>query len=49
MFFLGVVVIIAWIFCFFYYEDLIPRNINVGMMMAGLFMMGWGLLKGKNY
>ena len=49
MFFLGIVVIITWIFCFFYYEDLIPRNINVAMMMTGLFMMGWGLLRGKNY
>ena len=49
MFFVGATIIIAWIFCFFYYEDLMPRNVSVGMMMVGLFTMGWGLLRGKDY
>ena len=49
MFFIGAIIIIAWIFSFFYYEDLVPRNVNVGMMMAGLFCMGWGLLRGKDH
>jgi hypothetical protein len=47
MFVLGSMIIIAWVFCFFYYGDAIPRNINIAMVIAGLFTMGWGLLAGK--
>ncbi len=49
MFLIGIIITLAWIFSFFYYEDMVPRNVSIGMMMAGLFSMGWGLLKGKNY
>ncbi len=49
MFVLGIVIIVSWLFCFVYYEDIFPRNVNVGLVIAGLVSMGWGLLKGKNY
>ncbi len=49
MFILGAFILIAWVFCFFYYGDLIPRNWSVAMVIGGLFSMGWGLLKGKHY
>ncbi len=49
MFLLGSFIIIAWVFCNFYYADALPRNYSVGMMFAGLFTMGWGLLKGKQF
>ena len=49
MFILGAFILIAWVFCFFYYPDEIPRNWSVGMVISGLFSMGWGLLKGKHY
>ena len=47
MFILGVFIILGWLFGFFYYGDTVPRNVMVGMMLAGLFSMGWGLLTGK--
>lgn len=47
MFVLGAMIILAWVFCFFYYGDMIPQNISVGMIIGGLFTMGWGLLTGK--
>lgn len=48
MFIFGVFIILAWLFIFFYYgEGFMPRNVFVGMMIAGLFSMGWGLLVGK--
>lgn len=47
MFVLGAFITLSWIFCFFYYGDFLPRNLMVGMMIAGLFSMGWGLLAGK--
>ena len=49
MFIFGAFILIAWAFCFLYYGDSIPRNWNVGMVIGGLFSMGWGLLKGKHY
>ncbi len=49
MFVLGAFIILAWLFCFVYYDDILPRDVNVGMIIAGLFSLGWGLLKGKNY
>ena len=49
MFIFGAFILIAWVFGVFYYGDEIPRNWSVGMMMGGLFSMGWGLLKGKNF
>jgi hypothetical protein len=48
MFTLGGFILTAWVFCFFYYGDTLPRNWSVGMVIGGLFTMGWGLLKGKN-
>ncbi len=48
MFILGVLLTVSWIFCFFYYENMIPRNAMVALMISGLFTMGWGLLKGKH-
>lgn len=47
MFILGVFIILAWIFSFFYYDDMVPQTVSVGMIIAGLFSMGWGLLVGK--
>lgn len=47
MFLLGVALIIGWIFCFFYYGDVIPQNWSIGIMIAGIFSMGWGLLTSK--
>jgi hypothetical protein len=47
MFILGIFLILGWLFGFFYYADLMPRYVSVGMVIAGLFSMGWGLLKGK--
>lgn len=47
MFLLGAFIIMSWIFCFFYYEDMLPNQVTVGMIIAGLFTMGWGLLAGK--
>jgi hypothetical protein len=47
MFFLGAVIILGWVFCFFYYGDMIPQNVSVAMIIGGLFTMGWGLLTGK--
>jgi len=47
MFLLGGALLASWVFCFFYYEDAIPRTIMVGMMVGGLFSMGWGLLTDK--
>lgn len=47
MFIFGVMVTGAWLFCFFYYGDTVPRNVMVGMMIFGLFSMGWGLLAGR--
>ena len=47
MFILGVFITLSWIFCFFYYEAMIPRNIMVAMMVSGLFTMGYGLLRGR--
>ena len=49
MFLLGAFILVGWIFCNFYYVDELPRNWSVGMMFAGLFSMGWGLLKGKQF
>ena len=49
MFLLGSFITIGWVFCNFYYEDAMPRSWNVGMMFAGLFTMGYGLLKGKQF
>ncbi len=49
MFLLGSLVTISWVFCFFYYQDIMPRNYSVIMMISGLFLMGWGLLKGKQF
>jgi hypothetical protein len=49
MFILGIVLVLGWLFGFFYYGDIMPRNVSVGMVIAGLFSMGWGLLKGKDY
>ena len=48
MFVLGVLIILSWLFCFVYYDDILPRDVNVGMVIAGLFTMGYGLLRGKN-
>jgi hypothetical protein len=39
--------ILSWLFCFFYYGEILPRNVMVGMLIVGLFSMGWGLLAGK--
>lgn len=47
MFIFGTLVILSWLFCFFYYGELLPRNVMVGMLIVGLFSMGWGLLAGK--
>lgn len=47
MFILGAFITLAWLFCFFYYGEFLPRNIFVGMMIAGLSCMGWGLMVGK--
>ncbi len=47
MFLLGVFITLGWLFMNFYYGDSLPRNVSVGIMMAGLFITGWGLLKGK--
>ena len=47
MFVFGVMIIVSWLFCFVYY-DIFPRNVNVGLVIAGLASMGWGLLRGKN-
>ena len=49
MFLLGSIILISWVFCNFYYEDMLPRSWSVYMMFAGLFAMGWGLLKGKQF
>ncbi len=49
MFLLGAFITIGWVFCNFYYADTLPRNWSVGMMFAGLFAMGYGLLKGKQF
>ena len=49
MFLLGSLVTLSWVFCTFYYEDALPRNWSVAMMISGLFLMGWGLLKGKDF
>ena len=49
MFILGGFILTAWVFCVLYYGDLLPRNWSVGMVISGLFSMGWGLLKGKHY
>ncbi len=48
MFALGVLIIASWLFCFIYYDDIFPRNVNIGMVIAGLFSLGWGLMRGKN-
>jgi hypothetical protein len=47
MFILGVFLTLGWIFCFFYYDNMIPRDWMVAILISGLFTMGWGLLKGK--
>jgi hypothetical protein len=47
MFIFGALVILSWLFCFFYYGEVFPRNVMVGMLIVGLFSMGWGLLAGK--
>lgn len=47
MFLLGAAILMSWVFCFFYYEDSVPRNVMVVMIVAGLFSMGWGLLTDK--
>jgi hypothetical protein len=47
MFIFGALVILSWLFCFFYYGEIFPRNMMVGMLIVGLFSMGWGLLAGK--
>ncbi len=47
MFYLGGAILMSWVFCFFYYEDAVPRNVMVAMIVGGLFSMGWGLLTGK--
>ena len=47
MFIFGALVILSWLFCFFYYDEALPRNVMVAMLIAGLFSMGWGLLVGK--
>ena len=47
MFLLGVFITLGWLFMNFYYGDALPRNVSVGIMMSGLFITGWGLLKGK--
>jgi len=49
MFLLGSFILIAWVFYNFYYADALPRNWSVYMMFAGLFSMGYGLLKGKQF
>ncbi len=49
MFLLGSIVTLSWVFCNFYYQDVLPRNWSVTMMISGLFFMGWGLLKGKQF
>ena len=49
MFLLGSFITIAWVLCTFYYEDIMPRSWMVGTMFAGLFSMGYGLLKGKQF
>ncbi len=48
MFTLGSLIIIAWVFGFFYYGEAIPDNVTVGMVIGGLFTMGWGLLSGRH-
>ncbi len=47
MFIFGALVILSWLFCFFYYDEALPRTVMVGMLIAGLFSMGWGLLAGR--
>lgn len=48
MFILGSIITLSWLFIFFYYgEGFLSRNVMVGMMIAGLFSMGWGLLTGR--
>jgi hypothetical protein len=47
MFILGIFITIGWIFCTFYYGDVMPRNVMIGVMISGLFSMGWGLLTGR--
>jgi len=47
MFILGIFLTLSWIFCFFYYDNVIPRNMMVALMISGLFTMGYGLLKGN--
>ena len=47
MFILGAATLLAWVFCFFYYGEMFPRNLMVAMMIFGLFSMGWGLLTGR--
>lgn len=47
MFIFGALMTGAWLFCFFYYGEFMPRNVMVGMLIAGLFSMGWGLLTGR--
>ena len=49
MFALGIAIILTWLFCFVYYDDILPRDVTIGLVIAGLFSLGWGLLKGKNY
>ena len=49
MFLLGSFILAGWIFCNFYYADLLPKSWSVYMMFAGLFSMGYGLLKGKQF
>ena len=46
-FLVGAAILVSWVFCFFYYEDQIPRKAMVTMIVSGLFSMGWGLLTSK--
>ena len=47
MFIIGAIVTLLWVFCFFYYGDMRPRNWSVGAVIVGLASMGWGLLRGR--
>jgi hypothetical protein len=48
MFILGIMITAGWLFCFFYYGEVFPRQIMVATLIAGLFSMGYGLLTSRN-
>ena len=45
MFKIGAMILVVWAYCFFCLD--LPLKVSVGMMIGGLFSMGWGLLSEK--